>query len=264
MDLYNRCAVRFHGVKSSRMQGYRPIAWWSTDFVISLFYIPKGKENYVSVPPHITLLCAPHISLRCVPPHITLLCAPTYHHALCVPPHITTLCASTYHHLCVPTYHHAVYVPPHITMLSVCPYISPCSLVPPHITMLSVYPHISPCSLVPPHITMLSVCLQISSCSLCAPTYHHDLCVPPHITTISVCPHISPRSLCPPYITMLFVSKPPLNQLTVMAINVNGMPLEASNNSKSDVQICEVGTALAALKLGCGVAICHILLRFCS
>jgi hypothetical protein len=62
---------------------------------------------------------------------------------------------------------------------------------------------------------------------------------------------------------MLFVSKPLLNQLTIMAINVNGVPFEASNNSMADAQICEVGTALAALKFGCEVAVCHILLRFC-
>jgi len=48
-----------------------------------------------------------------------------------------------------------------------------------------------------------------------------------------------------------------------MAINVKGMPLEASNNSMADVQICDVAMALAALKLGCEVAICHILLLFC-
>jgi hypothetical protein len=59
---------------------------------------------------------------------------------------------------------------------------------------------------------------------------------------------------------MLFVSELPLNQLTVMAINVNGMSLEAGDNNMADAQICEVGTALAALQLGCEVAVCHILL----
>ena len=44
-----------------------------------------------------------------------------------------------------------------------------------------------------------------------------------------------------------------------MAFNVNGMPLEASNNSRADAQICEVGTAVATVKLGCEVAVCHIL-----
>jgi hypothetical protein len=141
---------------------------------------------------------------------------------------------------------------------------------------------------VPTHITMLSVCPHVSPCSLCSPRCHHALCVHPPITTLSVCaptyhravyprvsprsvctptsprslfaPHMSPCSLCAPHITMLFVSKPLLNQLTVMAINVNGMPLEASNNCMADVQICEVGTAL---NFECEVAVCHILLRFC-
>jgi hypothetical protein len=36
---------------------------------------------------------------------------------------------------------------------------------------------------------------------------------------------------------------------------VNVVPLEASNNNNVDAQNCEVGTALAALKLWCEVAI---------